>query len=71
MLMRKQFLIIGESCTVDPLSQEREESVVDIVRIHLIKASQHVLILAVNRDDYISRWRNTNFSKEEVLEQIL
>jgi len=25
----------------------------------------------VNHDDYISRWRNTNFSREEVIDQIL
>ena len=25
----------------------------------------------VNHDDYISRWRNTNFSREDVLKQIL
>ncbi|RDW60101.1 trimethyllysine dioxygenase [Coleophoma crateriformis] len=25
----------------------------------------------INRDDFISRWRNTNFSRKEVLEQIL
>ena len=27
--------------------------------------------LVVNRDDYVSRWRNTNFSREEALRQIL
>ena len=25
----------------------------------------------INRDDYVSRWRNTNFSREEVMAQIL
>ena len=25
----------------------------------------------VNHDDFISRWRNTNFSRKEVLQQIL
>ncbi|KAG9236755.1 hypothetical protein BJ875DRAFT_455614 [Amylocarpus encephaloides] len=25
----------------------------------------------INRDDYISRWRNTNFSREEALQQVL
>lgn len=28
-------------------------------------------VTVVNRDDYVSRWRNTNFGREEALRQIL
>lgn len=29
------------------------------------------LMRTVNHDDYISRWRNTNYTREEALSQIL
>jgi hypothetical protein len=29
------------------------------------------LMLIVNHDDYVSRWRNTNFMREEALSQII
>lgn len=28
-------------------------------------------VSAVNRDDFVSRWRNTNLSREDVLAQVI
>ena len=55
----------------DQHSRGREECVVVIVSLILSKHQREMLIFIVNHDDYVSRWRNTNFTREEALSQIL
>jgi hypothetical protein len=54
------------------LSRERGGFVV--VTVSIVNPpffSGKVAKYAVNHDDYVSRWRNTNYTREEALAQIL
>ncbi len=37
----------------------------------IMRARRDLTCMLANRDDFISRWRNTNFPREEILERII
>lgn len=56
---------------------ECEEFVVDIVSLMFsfyFRHGYHVTLTnapQVNRDDFISRWRNTNYPRDEILKRVI